>query len=69
LWRILIYLDLKSSGFSLRKFEVHSVDPLRIDKRAEEEALIFFFLTLFARLQSLGTAPAIDVSEYAKVLN
>jgi len=50
-------------------FEVHYDDPLGVEKSAEEEALIFFFLRLFARLQSLGTAPAIDVSEYAKVLD
>lgn len=35
----------------------------------QDEALIFFFLELLRRLQLMGTVPAIDISEYAKVLS
>lgn len=35
----------------------------------KDEALIYFFLKLLARLQKLGTVPAIDIEEYARVLN
>lgn len=38
------------------------------EKSAPEVALISFFLRLIARLQSLGTAPAIDIPEYLKAL-
>jgi hypothetical protein len=33
-----------------------------------EESLIFFFLHLLARLQQLGTVPAMNIAEYAKSL-
>ncbi|GAA4493318.1 hypothetical protein GCM10023172_01750 [Hymenobacter ginsengisoli] len=35
----------------------------------KEEALIYFFLKLLARLQRLGTVPAIEIEEYARVLS
>lgn len=35
----------------------------------KEESLIFFFLHLLMRLQSLGTVPAIDIAQYAKSLD
>lgn len=35
---------------------------------SSETALIYFFLRLLARLQGLGTVPAIDLGEYAKQL-
>jgi hypothetical protein len=34
-----------------------------------EEALIFFFLHLLARLQEMGTVPAMDIREWAKAVN
>ncbi len=34
----------------------------------DKNSLIFFFLRLLSRLQALGTAPAIEISEYAKAL-
>lgn len=39
-----------------------------IEKSGSEDSLIFFFLTLLAKLQALGTVPAMDISEYEKVL-
>ena len=35
---------------------------------APDESLLFFFLRLLMRLQSIGTVPAIDIEEYAKAL-
>lgn len=35
---------------------------------APEESLLFFFLRLLLKLQSIGTVPAIDIEEYAKAL-
>ena len=44
-------------------------DPkLTIKKSAPDESLLFFFLQLLMRLQSIGTVPAIDIGEYAKSL-
>lgn len=40
-----------------------------LDESETEDALIFFFLKLLARLQKVGTCPAIDFPEYAKALN
>ena len=39
-----------------------------LDASAPDAALIFFFLRLLERLQGLGTAPAMDLREYGKVL-
>lgn len=39
-----------------------------VKKSAEEESLMFFFLQLLMKLQSIGTVPAIDIGEYAKSL-
>ena len=44
-------------------------DPkFTIKKSAPDESLLFFFLQLLMRLQSIGTVPAIDIGEYAKSL-
>jgi hypothetical protein len=40
-----------------------------LHKSNSEEALIYLFFTLIDKLQSLGTAPAIDIKAYAKVLD
>jgi hypothetical protein len=37
-------------------------------EKDEKNTLIFFFLRLLSRLQSLGTVPAIEINEYAKSL-
>ncbi|OGX82706.1 hypothetical protein BEN47_18275 [Hymenobacter lapidarius] len=34
-----------------------------------EESLIYFFLKLLSRLQRMGTVPAIDIEQYARVLS
>lgn len=34
-----------------------------------QESLIYFFLKLLTRLQQMGTVPAIDVAQYARVLD
>lgn len=39
-----------------------------ITKSKPEDSLIFFFLRLVSRLQALGTVPALNVMEYAKVI-
>jgi hypothetical protein len=41
---------------------------LRLRKSGPEVSLIYFFLTLLRRLQALATVPAIDLSEYGRVL-
>ena len=40
----------------------------KMRKSATDEALLFFFLQLLMKLQSIGTVPAIDIEEYAKSL-
>lgn len=42
---------------------------LMLSKGTEDEAWLFFFLNLFMELQRLGTAPAMDVTKYAQVLD
>ncbi|MFH0815290.1 MAG: DUF6602 domain-containing protein [Methanobacteriota archaeon] len=39
-----------------------------IDESEKKDALVFFFLKLLARLQQVGTCPAIEFPEYAKAL-
>jgi len=39
-----------------------------VQKSKEDEVLIYFFLNLLMELQNKGTAPAMDILEYAKVL-
>lgn len=39
-----------------------------VNESAPERALIFFFMRLLKRLQSLGTVPAIDWTEYGRAL-
>ena len=39
-----------------------------LDLSAADSALIFFFLRLLGRLQSLGTVPAMDLREYGRAL-
>jgi len=49
-------------------FRVHYEPSFSIEKSVVNDSLIFFFLTLLSRLQELGTVPAMDISEYEKVL-
>lgn len=39
-----------------------------IKRSAADESLLFFFLQLLMKLQSIGTVPAIDVAQYSKAL-
>lgn len=41
---------------------------VHLDLSTPDSALIFFFLRLLGRLQSLGTVPAMDLREYGKAL-
>ncbi len=41
---------------------------VEVERSGREEALIFFFLHLLARLGELGTVPAMDIREWAKAL-
>jgi hypothetical protein len=51
-------------------FDVTYLDDTKftIEKCGDEESLIFFFLHLLARLQQLGTVPAMNIAEYVKSL-
>lgn len=41
----------------------------KIIKQTKDNAFLFFFFRLLERLQSLGTAPAIEISKYSKFIN
>ncbi len=49
-------------------FWVEYEPKMVVKKSATDEALLFFFLQLLMKLQSIGTVPAIDIREYAKSL-
>jgi len=57
---------LQEGAFDLSYGEVK--EAFQIDKSDPRSSLIFFFLHLLTRLQSLGTVPAMDISAYAKAL-
>ena len=61
--RIDLGCSLQCGGFET-KYNRHYV---QIEKSGCNDALIFFFVRLLARLQKLGTVPAMDISEYGKV--
>jgi hypothetical protein len=49
--------------------DVHYGDGgVTVEGSGAEDSLIFFFLHLLARLQELGTVPAMDIREWAKAL-
>lgn len=58
-------LDL---GCSLRHAAFETISSSTIRFSPPESSLIYFVLRLLHRLQQLGAAPAIDLSEYAKCL-
>jgi hypothetical protein len=39
-----------------------------VEQSGQEEALIFFFLHLLARLQEVGTVPAMDIRQWARAM-
>jgi hypothetical protein len=41
---------------------------VEVERSGSEDSLIFFFLHLLARLQELGTVPAMEIREWAKAL-
>ena len=49
-------------------FWVEYEPKFKMRKSATDEALLFFFLQLLMKLQSIGTVPAIDIEEDAKSL-
>lgn len=50
-------------------FVVDYSNNVNIEKSTKEEALIYFFLNLLMKLQSLGTVPAMDICCYAAALD
>ena len=59
------HLDL---GCSLRQGAFEVTTPFSVHFSAPQEALIYFVLRLLHRLQQVGAAPAIDLSQYASHL-
>ena len=64
--RIDLGCSLQYGGFEAT---YHKKTKPTIEKSGQKESLIFFFLHLLSRLQEIGTAPALDIIEYAKSLN
>lgn len=56
---------LQGGGFSV---EYPRRGPARVETSKPDAALIFFFVTLLARLQAMGTVPAVDFEKYGRVL-
>jgi hypothetical protein len=63
--RIHIGCALKSGAFDVTYIDNTEIN---IETCGAEESLVFFFLRLLARLQQLGTVPAMNIAEYAKSL-
>lgn len=61
-----IHLGCFLCGGSFRVLNEHG--EATIQKSKDDEVLIFFFLNLLIELQNRGTAPAMDILEYAKAL-
>lgn len=61
-----INLGCSLTGGSFRILNKHG--EATIQKSKDDEVLIFFFLNLLIELQNRGTAPAMDILEYAKAL-
>ncbi len=58
-------LDL---GCSLRQAAFEVSEPFTLHLSQPNEALIYFMLRLLHRLQQMGAAPAIDLTEYSRCL-
>lgn len=63
--RLDLLCALKQGALEVRYPEKGKIE---VTGSAPDTALIFFFLRLLERLQSLGTAPAMDLRKYGKVL-
>lgn len=62
--RIDIGCCIKSGAFDV----LYKKDRLKLIESHKEDALLFFFLKLFVRLQQIGNVPALDINEYLKAL-
>ena len=56
---------LKDSSFSIE----YSESEVTLHKSSGDEVLIYIFLKLLLMLQKIGTVPAIDLLQYAKVID
>lgn len=63
--RIDLGCALRAGAFDISYLD--DAEPI-LETCAAEESLVFFFLHLLARLQQLGTVPAMDITQYAKSL-
>jgi hypothetical protein len=63
--RVHLGCSLQNGAFNIAYYE--KKEPV-IEVCNQEESLIFFFLHLLARLQKMGTVPAMEISEYIKSL-
>lgn len=62
-------LDLLCAlGHGTAEVTYPAAQQAHLDLSAADSALIFFFLRLLGRLQSLGTVPAMDLREYGRAL-
>jgi len=50
-------------------FEADYGEIFKVKTSKSQDSLIFFFIRLLGRLQAVGTIPAIDISEYGRVLD
>lgn len=57
---------LKDGAFEVKYVRAGKVS---IERSGQDDALIFFFLRLLSRLQTLGTVPAIDIEQYGRCLS
>lgn len=64
--RLEMFCVLSVCGFSVEFQEDNRPNVLMSNK---ENSLIFFFLQLLAKLQKLGTVPAIEIDKYADSIN
>lgn len=63
--RIHLGCALRSGAFDVTYLD--DAEPV-VETCGAEESLVFFFLHLLARLQQLGTVPAMNITQYAKSL-
>jgi hypothetical protein len=63
--RIDIGCCLEKGSFILK----YESDSFSFQNSSEDESLIYFFLKLLAKLQELGTAPALDINAYGRALD
>jgi hypothetical protein len=62
--RINIICCIRSGAFDV----LYENNNLKLIESSKNEALLFFFLKLFSRLQQIGNVPALDIDKYLKAL-